>query len=72
MRARGTIPIDSILPLAPRLPLPLIQLFQIHLEAREKNSSVLSFYMKKSFSRVGFRKNFYGDDNAILMEKIIE
>ena len=45
---------------------------KIHLEVREKNSSALSFYMKKSFSRVGFRKNFYGDDNAILMEKTIE
>jgi [ribosomal protein S18]-alanine N-acetyltransferase len=44
---------------------------KILLEVREKNSEARSFYKKLGFRENGFRKNYYPDDNAILIEKDI-
>ncbi len=44
---------------------------KIFLEVREKNLRAVQFYKSLSFYETGRRKNYYGDDNAILMEKIL-
>jgi [ribosomal protein S18]-alanine N-acetyltransferase len=42
---------------------------KILLEVREKNSEARKFYKDLGFMENGFRKNYYPDDNAILIEK---
>jgi ribosomal-protein-alanine N-acetyltransferase len=44
---------------------------RIFLEVREKNSTAISFYESHGFRASGTRPNYYGDDNAILMEKTL-
>jgi ribosomal-protein-alanine N-acetyltransferase len=39
------------------------------LEVRERNTGAREFYSRLGFTATGMRKNYYGDDNAILMEK---
>jgi [ribosomal protein S18]-alanine N-acetyltransferase len=39
------------------------------LEVREKNVEARSFYNKLGFVENGLRKNYYSDDNAVLIEK---
>jgi [ribosomal protein S18]-alanine N-acetyltransferase len=41
----------------------------ILLEVREKNAEARNFYKKLGFIENGMRKNYYPDDNAILIEK---
>jgi [ribosomal protein S18]-alanine N-acetyltransferase len=41
----------------------------LYLEVREKNSIARNFYKKLGFVENGVRKNYYADDNAILIEK---
>jgi [ribosomal protein S18]-alanine N-acetyltransferase len=42
---------------------------EIFIEVREKNGPAIEFYKKLGFTRIGFRKNYYSDDNAVLMKK---
>lgn len=42
---------------------------RIFLEVREKNVAAQLFYQKLGFNTVGFRKEYYKTDNALLMEK---
>jgi ribosomal-protein-alanine N-acetyltransferase len=44
---------------------------KIVLEVADTNTSAIQFYTSLGFYSVGFRKNYYHFDNAILMEKII-
>jgi len=44
----------------------------LYLEVREKNAIARNFYKKLGFVENGIRKNYYGDDNAILIEKRIK
>lgn len=44
----------------------------ITLEVRESNNAALSFYEKLGFKRVAIRKNYYGNENGILMIKLGE
>jgi len=44
---------------------------KIVLEVADTNTSAIKFYTTLGFYTVGFRKNYYRFDNAILMEKII-
>lgn len=41
----------------------------ILIEVRKKNSDAISFYTAQGFQVTGARKKYYGDDDAILMEK---
>ena len=41
----------------------------LYLEVREKNAIARNFYKKLGFVENGNRKNYYADDNAILIEK---
>ena len=41
----------------------------IYIEVRKSNSEALSFYESYGFTGTGLRKKYYGDDDAILMEK---
>lgn len=43
----------------------------ILLEVREKSIGVRAFYLSQGFRENGIRKNYYTDDNAVLMEKSI-
>lgn len=42
---------------------------KIILEVAEKNTQAILFYLRNGFIKSGLRKNFYINDNAILMEK---
>ncbi len=46
--------------------------FKVLLEVREKNIEARSFYSSLGFSESGLRKDYYRDDNALLMEKEID
>jgi len=37
------------------------------LEVRSRNTPAISLYEKRGFKRVGLRKKYYGDDDAIVM-----
>jgi len=45
---------------------------KIFIEVREKNKAARLFYKKFGFFETGLRKNYYINDNAILMEKDIK
>ncbi|MCP4132311.1 MAG: GNAT family N-acetyltransferase [bacterium] len=44
---------------------------KIYCEVRERNSAARGFYRSLGFSETGMRKKYYGDDNAILLEKVL-
>lgn len=44
---------------------------KIILEVSEKNITALKFYKKYGFTEIGVRKNFYINENALIMEKIL-
>ncbi len=44
---------------------------KIVLEVADSNTKAIEFYTSLGFYHVGFRKDYYHFDNAILMEKII-
>lgn len=44
----------------------------IFLEVREKNTSARALYEKNGFEAYSERKNYYGDENAVLYKKIKE
>lgn len=41
----------------------------IFLEVRSRNIEAINFYSANGFTKSGIRKNYYNDDDAILMEK---
>lgn len=41
------------------------------LEVRTKNSIAISFYNQHKFKKTGIKKNYYKDDDAIIMEREI-
>ena len=41
----------------------------LFLEVNEKNTPAISLYKKFGFKNVGFRKNYYKENNAIVMKK---
>ena len=45
---------------------------KINLEVNENNSIAIHLYEKFGFNKDGERKNYYRDQNAILMSKILE
>jgi len=44
---------------------------RVLLEVRGKNTGARNFYRSLGFTETGERKNYYGDDDAILMEREI-
>jgi ribosomal-protein-alanine N-acetyltransferase len=42
---------------------------KIFLEVRERNTEARQFYKCLGFIETGLRKNYYGDDHAVLMDK---
>ncbi len=44
---------------------------RIILEVRSRNKSAISFYDKLGFRNIGTRKKYYDDDDAIIMEKLL-
>ena len=44
---------------------------KIVLEVSENNTAALKFYEKYGFSKIGVRKGFYINDDALIMEKIL-
>jgi len=44
---------------------------KIVLEVAETNSAAIKFYEKCGFSKIGVRKSFYINDDALIMEKIL-
>lgn len=45
------------------------QITNISLEVRESNTDAIKFYESLGFRRVSIRKNYYGNENGILMIK---
>lgn len=43
---------------------------RVFLEVRAKNTPALSLYRKAGFEKIAVRKRYYGDDDAVVMEKI--
>jgi ribosomal-protein-alanine N-acetyltransferase len=43
--------------------------FRILLEVREKNTAARAFYRSRGFVESGLRREYYRDDNAVLLEK---
>ena len=41
---------------------------KVFLEVREKNTAARSFYSKLGFQEINVRKNYYTDDNAVVLE----
>jgi len=41
----------------------------IFIEVRSRNSDAVNFYTDNGFTKTGIRKNYYNDDDALLMEK---
>ena len=44
----------------------------VFIDVRKKNTGAVSFYKFYGFVETGIRKKYYGDDDAILMEKRIK
>lgn len=42
---------------------------RVFLEVRSKNIPALSLYRKAGFAQIAVRKGYYGDDDAVVMEK---
>lgn len=40
---------------------------KIMLEVREQNTNAISFYLKNGFTQIAIRKNYYNNDNAIIL-----
>ncbi len=44
-----------------------LKVTKIMLEVREKNKNAISFYLKNGFLKIATRKNYYNNDNAIIL-----
>ena len=42
---------------------------EVFLEVRSKNSAAISLYKKMGFQKIDVRKNYYGDDDALIFKK---
>ena len=42
------------------------------LDVRSNNMEAINFYTDNGFTKTGIRKNYYNDDDAVLMEKILQ
>lgn len=42
---------------------------RVFLEVRAKNTPALSLYRKAGFAQIAVRKGYYGDDDAVIMER---
>lgn len=42
---------------------------RVFLEVRAKNTPALSLYRKVGFAQIAVRKGYYGDDDAVIMER---
>lgn len=42
---------------------------RVFLEVRTKNTPALSLYRKAGFAQIAVRKGYYGDDDAVIMER---
>ena len=45
---------------------------RVVLDVRSKNTAAINFYTDNGFTKNGIRKNYYKDDDAVLMEKILQ
>jgi len=52
--------------------MPAHTLKKLFLELKKSNISALQFYKKYGLKKNGIRKKYYGDEDAILMEKCFE
>jgi len=43
--------------------------YSVFLEVRSRNIDAINFYSNNGFTKTGVRKNYYNDDDALLMEK---
>ena len=48
-----------------------LNLKQMTLEVNESNLSAISLYKKFDFKKIGLRKNYYNNQNAIIMSKLL-
>ena len=60
----GSLLLKNIIDLCKKL-----NISTLFLEVNEKNTPAISFYKKFGFKNVGFRKNYYKENNAIVMKK---
>jgi ribosomal-protein-alanine N-acetyltransferase len=44
---------------------------RIFLEVRSKNIGAIALYKSENFVQVGIRRGYYGDDDAIIMERVV-
>ena len=44
---------------------------KIMLEVRESNTKAINLYNKLGFKQINIRKNYYGNENALIMERVI-
>jgi len=42
------------------------------IDVRSKNTEGINFYTDNGFTKTGIRKNYYSDDDAVLMEKLLQ
>lgn len=62
----GSLLLDSLVKLSKKLSIK-----SITLEVNEKNLVAFHLYEKFGFKKVGIRKNYYNNENAIIMTKIL-
>lgn len=62
----GSLLLDSLVKLSKELSIK-----SITLEVNEKNLVAFHLYEKFDFKKVGIRKNYYNNENAIIMTKIL-
>ena len=62
----GSLLLDSLVKLSKKLSIK-----SITLEVNEKNLVAFHLYEKFDFKKVGIRKNYYNNENAIIMTKIL-
>lgn len=62
----GSLLLDSLVKLSKKLSIK-----SITLEVNEKNLVAFHLYEKFGFKKIGIRKNYYNNENAIIMTKIL-
>ena len=62
----GSVLLENLISLSKSL-----NLKSITLEVNENNDSAINLYNKFDFVKLGVRKNYYGNSNAIIMSKKI-
>ena len=62
----GSLLLDNLLKYAKKN-----NILSIMLEVNEKNTPAILLYKKYGFEQISVRKNYYNDDDAIIMNKIL-